>query len=1025
MRACLLLVLFFAGWYHSFAQQNIPSDQLLLGYQEFPTIIAGHAADSSGNQYFTGTFKGELTINGKVLATGNGLEDMFWVKTDDNGAVLKYRIFGSAGSEQTFNDGLVMNGDRMLFGLQFMEPVTVGAFTLMPYTSSPASYVTSSLVCTDTSGAVQWVKRTNLQAFRIFYADSIFHVIGSLLSNAPAVKLDDTTVLDSTGLRSVIHLMFDKTGKLLNTKILSPRKKDQILNLSFLHGFSDKKLLLAMFCYGDSSFTINGKPVVIPNRFAGYTLLVNTDTSYSAVKTKILNPLGGSLYFNGASSMPLTASSDSVYAIISYETLSPFTSLDGFTQPPQRNMLYVFDSSLTARRQVLLSNTSAGYYPMAPQRRRLFFRDMVFKNGQLFFNGQFTGINESPMNLISVKDTAITILPGLKLTVDQNGPSRSFLARCDVSGSNATGKWYGDHHEYEFIFLPTTFFHDAGSNRLAFAHVLDNVWNPWLIDDSLNVISGAMRKNADMAEATSMVRYFEDGSRIVMGYARGETALDSSGDFLSNALRRDAFLVRLRANNQVAWYKRFHSTLTSADIRILEMRNGKAWFLINYVSPENDSNFIKVGTTVYDVKTSASLLANIDTAGNLVVLNLADPVSRYLSFTGFDFFSNGDIGAVGNTGPVPFPNFPAASGPTQFIFRINPNTGAVIDKRRVYGSSGVDNIKIDKKDQLYISGGVFNPAAYKLYLHDGTKYIDSLSLNAAPVAQLALLKMDWNHLKWQKRFSIAFLSRAELILNNDRPVLFSPSLPNQPLSWDGQPIHNGFSSMTLSMVMLDSAGSMIRNKILPGFYYNYGRTGDHNNLYLSGNINQAVKLDTIQINHAGNFDGLGLVLDSTLAVKKSFRIASPYFEGLLDMDIFRDSLVALAYVAQTSPQIYLNRMSVNTEDYDEDAYVGTIAIRTNVVTAVNNPMPVLEDLIVAPNPVRDLNLIFSANISQMLPSTCFIYKSNGQFITSRKIYLTPGSRSYSVSLPPFISKGVYYLVISNKKWTTERSFVVQ
>jgi len=1005
-----------------FAQQNIPSNNMLLGYQKFPTTITGHASDSAGNQYYVGTFKGELTINDKVISSGNGLEDAFWVKTDANGQLLNYKTYGSEQSDQSFSDGLVMgDSNHMLFGARIFEPIAFGSFNVAPYTSSSGSgAVTGCLVYTDTSGSVKWVRRTNLQNFRLFYADNILHVIGIVVANSP-VKVEDIAV-DSVNSLSVIHLMFDKNGKLLAEKKISPRKTGQSVNVFTLYNFSDKKLLLGLVCTGDSSFNINNKPVAIPSALGAYTFLIKTDTSYATVKAKLLNPLGNTLYPNGVNTLPVALSNDSIYTILTYDFLPPFTSFDGFTQSAQRSVLYVLDSSMTAKRQMVLSSTFAGNYQPAPVRRRLYFRNVLVKSGKFFFTGQFTGINESPWNIITVKDTALSVLPDLKLTVDQNGPSRSFIARCDLNGFNGIGKWYGDHHEYETIFLRETFFHNTKSDRLAFVHAQDNVWNPWVVDVSLNILRGSMRKNADMPEATQMIKYFDDGSRIVIGYAKGKTAFDSTGDFVTNTLRQDVFFVRLRPNNQVVWYKRFHSTLLSASARALEIKDGKAWFLINYVGTQNDSNFIRVGTDAYDVKVNASVLANIDTAGNLTVLNFSDPRIRYAYFTSFSFFSNGDIAALSNGSFVNLPNFPATTSP--YVFRLKPGTGTLLEARKILGSSGIDNIKVDKNDQIYISGPVGSNVPYRLYLHDGTKYTDSLSLGSTPTA-LALLKMDWNHLKWQKRFSIAFSSRAELLLVNNKPVLFSPTTLNQSLSWDGQSIHNGFNSLSLSIVMLDSNGVMTRNKVLPTFQYNHARSGASGNIYLCGTTSQAFNIDTIQINYSGSTDGLGVVLDSNLNARRFFRVASPYSEGLLDMDIFQDSLVALAYIAQTNPQVYTSRMMAKSGDYEEDAYVGTITSRTNVITSINNPLPLFNDLTVSPNPVHSFNLTISANVTQSLSSTCMIYQNNGQFITGKTIFLTPGSKQYQILLPQSTSKGIYYVVISNKKWTTTRSFIVQ
>ena len=158
---------------------------------------------------------------------------------------------------------------------------------------------------------------------------------------------------------------------------------------------------------------------------------------------------------------------------------------------------------------------------------------------------------------------------------------------------------------------------------------------------------------------------------------------------------------------------------------------------------------------------------------------------------------------------------------------------------------------------------------------------------------------------------------------------------------------------------------------------------------------------------------------------KVFRVASPFSEYVLDMDIYQDSLVAIAYNAQTNPQIYTSRITVKTEDLEADAYVGTFTSRSNVITSINNPLPLFNDLNVSPNPIRGSELTISANVTQSLTSTCTIYQNNGQFIASKTMHLAPGTKQFTMLLPQFISKGIYYVVISNKKWTSTRSFIVQ
>lgn len=77
---------------------NAQIDNIKIGYQEFPAYVTGHAADDAGNMYYSGHYKGELTVNNEVLQTGEGAEDIFFVKTNPAGKAIYSKSFGSKES---------------------------------------------------------------------------------------------------------------------------------------------------------------------------------------------------------------------------------------------------------------------------------------------------------------------------------------------------------------------------------------------------------------------------------------------------------------------------------------------------------------------------------------------------------------------------------------------------------------------------------------------------------------------------------------------------------------------------------------------------------------------------------------------------------------------------------------------------------------------------------------------------------------------------------------------------------------
>ena len=151
MRLILLLINIILSFVAVKAQQTLPTNNLLLGYQEFPTSITSHTSDGSGSQYYTGVFRGELKVNNQTLATGNGLEDIFWIKTDANGQVQNFKTFGSANSENSYLNSMAIGSTNMLFGLNGFETFQLGSLSFAPYTYTTSSFG-SALVCMDTSG---------------------------------------------------------------------------------------------------------------------------------------------------------------------------------------------------------------------------------------------------------------------------------------------------------------------------------------------------------------------------------------------------------------------------------------------------------------------------------------------------------------------------------------------------------------------------------------------------------------------------------------------------------------------------------------------------------------------------------------------------------------------------------------------------------------------------------------------------------------------------------------------------------
>jgi hypothetical protein len=1028
MRSIFFLIALFTSLV-SYSQNNF-----LLGFQEFPTAIMGQASDALGNMYYTGQFKGQLTINGQALANGSGQEDIFWVKTAPGGQVLKHATYGSSNTDGTPIDGLVMGSNQqMYFLVKGFDGLSFDGLPLTGYTSTNGVGYSNGIVRMDTSGRVKWVKRTNLNLLRLFSDKNLVHAVGMLHPNSP-VFVGNDQILDSLGKAGLFYLVYDTSGALLGSKVILNKSPGDFIMLQDFKGFSDGSLYMTMRVNGDSSLLVNGSQVSLPNNHGAYHLILKTDTSFTGYRTKILNPANQSILGFGTSALTQCLSSaDSVYLVLNLESGAGY-SLDGYPVPFQTNSLMVLDSSLTVKRTKALSTSFVASYPASIMKRKIYFRNIIASGNQLYFTGQYTGINEAPMNIVPSRDTLIPVLGTAKLSLDLNGPSKSFVARTDLGVSESRANWYGDHREYEYYNVIPNFLHIINHHRLFFIQSADNNWNPWIIDTSLNILSGSMRRNADRPETPQMVSFFEDGSRIVLAYAQGKTALDTSL-IPCNVLRRDLFLAIFNSDGSVRWFNRIPSTLFQPQSRKLVVHDGKAWMLSHLLGTQSDSNFIRVNNQLFDVKVNTSVLVSIDPSGNMVPVNLPHNLYKHGIIMDFSFFSNGDLALLINTQvPLSIPGFPGSIG--VFILRVNPLTGAFIAARRLTGVAlpVVNSMEVDSHNSVYISGMVpvypSSPIS-QIYLHNGNSFIDSVASvnNSSSPLHVFLLKMDWDRIHWLKRSTggagASTRSFGELFLVNNRPVILVNSMVNnQPLIWGNRIIHEGAYSGRPTLIGLDTSGNWVRSRYIPVFNRIYSRKGPAGQLYLSGTINSSVQIDTISIGNAGLTDGLGLVLDSNLRAKKSFRFGSVLSEAMFDMDIFQDSIAAFTYTAQTAPQLYSNRQLILDSDVDEDAYITTLNLRTGVITSVPQPLPPGTSIIVAPNPISGHQLGLRIQSTQAVKAVCNIFNVSGGLIGHTEVPVKQGINPYTISLPQTLSSGIYYVTVESHLWRVTRSFRV-
>jgi hypothetical protein len=169
-------------------------------------------------------------------------------------------------------------------------------------------------------------------------------------------------VLDNSLLPgSVVHLMLDTAGNLLNHKTFTLRNSSLNFEYSpeYFASYKNGDLCLLLRILADSSFQIGEKTLPLPNIKSRYFVLVKTDTSYSNVSYQLLNPL--QQVFDDPNGPGFTihlSDKDSVYMILSAYNNSKDLEYDGLKIPVNnKNVLVVFDPTLKAKRAVGLGTS--------------------------------------------------------------------------------------------------------------------------------------------------------------------------------------------------------------------------------------------------------------------------------------------------------------------------------------------------------------------------------------------------------------------------------------------------------------------------------------------------------------------------------------------------------------------------------------------------------------------------------------------------------------------------------------------
>lgn len=1009
----------------------------LLGFQEPTTKIQAVVSDGGRCIYYYGVFRGELIRNKQTLLSGSGGDDLFIVKTDTAGNLIWARQYGSEGNEAIIRSDLLKFSNGALYFSNLIAYTTqLGAFTIEPYGQDrPASCIARIDTAT---GNVVWARRTSLLINSMSAAGNLLMVSGNITSTRGPWLYENQLLQDSTGFSRVGLMYFDQEGSYLGRKQLY-RNVVSTFNLPLGSPLltADGQLFFNLIAPNNNTgqsqnLYIQDSIIVIPNQrsFAG---VFKTDTSFKQIRYRTLNETTNFLTFAGDRNLGITynAAADSLYFILESNSLS--YTLDGFNVPlANRSTLVVMDSSLkTARVQTLHQSSGT---------QRVRYQVVFPMRDHLLFGGIFNGSNQAPALVpISPSLQTVDFFCGLNQTLDINGPSRSMLVRSSYDFVKKDVLWLGDATTYDGQTLVY-----AGSlitgKSIYFSNNNDAVWNPWIVDTSFSIRSGSMIGGADAAEVSRHIRFFNDGSKFIIGDAYGKTAFDTSANgIVKSASRRDLFFTRLGTNNQLLWYKRIFTSFRNIAQLKMVMKNNKAYVLTTLSNPANATgfNYFKFDTTAITVSGSSySVLFIIEPDGSYKLLDVTT-ILPLRAIASFDVYDNGDLAVITSGGSqaatINGINFPSQAG--FFILRLN-SSGTILHAIKYqstitsYATTPGDVLLHPGNEALTVIGNInftANLASRTMVLTDGQQYQDSFVVTNPKFSfsknyiDILKIRVAGGGRRSTTIGPATGASQISSVMNGTK--LYLPvnknSIPDTLFQNTGV-LDADTTNNLFFLLGLDSSGQVFaKKKFIPpvsggiSFPYQINKlTTAGNKIYSSGFMYGPMQIDTIQVGYGGGMDGLTIEFDSLLTAKKVFRLQSIYAERIFDCDVFNDSLISFAYQAQTAP-VYVNarQSSVRPEDKEQDAYVGDALLRTTVILSVRDWST--SNNHVYPNPVVNGRFWIQTDQSNIGRHTWILYDTQGRIMDQGK-FDASGNQSVQINIRAKAAPGMYLLILQSK-----------
>jgi hypothetical protein len=935
------------------------SDIIAVSYQELTTRVRSQSVDEAGNTYYAGIFKGALVVNSDTLAYGKGGDDYFLLKVSNLGAIEWVIPFGSIQNESQVIKVLHHAG---YVYLSFAFPHIIEIENLTIPLLKPTG-LTNCLIQLDADGNINWFKRSNLPFTQLLPMGDNIMASCTVGINAEPLLMESENIFNPNGFNNQVFIQVNKdgnnTGNFFVHNEFNANSQVNVLvrrhpNLNQVYFWFYR--INSGMQNGNQSINFNGTSIPFASNQARQ-LLARTDTFWNITSTKTLDENGSFLFSGGFDDSRLRFNGDSSALHLSLN--SGIFANDGFNENlNNKNAIVEIDFNLVTKNIFIINSNP----PINGQQSvRLNYVQQTKDN--YFILGQVTGRNQSPPIVPIPQDLSqIQLLNDYSISFDLNGPSRSFLIRTNKNFDFEDFVWVTDQSFLENSAVGFIDFINT-PNHIQFLNPLDNEWNPWKIKTDMEVVRGTNKYSADQTDYIERVKYFPNGTRALFGLANGLTAFDESDAGIVKAgNRRDFFYAFIDSNNQLLKYNRLFSSFGVSNIRSVQIFNDSIFVLLRILSPRNQAgfNFIKIGDFTQVLPGNIhTVMIGFDTVGNFKILDMQNtPIGPIISF---DIFPNGDFAFLSENTNISL-NHEGKIFPNRVGFYIirSPKTGGITHAMKLFPSSGLTNVSandimIEKSNEnilININGSIAanGPDFDIVTARHGDRQTILNIPNASPGATTRkyyniILKTTFSQDKFARAlgpFTPVTAGHVSIASYNETSyITFYTGSFNDTVKFNNQIILPEGSTFNSCFLSIDKDGDLINKTIfekVPDLFAHSFRpvrlSMVKNNLYLMGISGKELNFGALKIPYKAEGDGIILKFDTAMNLIQFFSLASLYSDICLDIDVFSDSSLIIAYQSQGLPtqSIGLNQISflnssskVSPSDFEESGFVSQIA----------------------------------------------------------------------------------------------------